>query len=332
MIRPNNELQTFLTAYKCSSEDQSQTPPIMYSFDILPNYSSDKIGKLGHSTSEISSISLNTDISAKSKQNFNFLLKLSKIELTPFSILNLAKKLMMSLHLLRAYINIEHPTIYDLVIAHFYREYRPISGLHPVVFWSSDCCNLTNFMLQLMNRVKESPNLSEYFVHAEFSTELEQQLEDNVQKVIKKHQDFLHFAEAVHVNWNPYKELLITLQTFKYVYFCSKEGLDYFRSIANPFDQEQKLLKDLVKEGHETEKDRELMNIIQSNCHRLELDKLMPKLQTLENFKKIQQNYEYLKTFEQLLDERKNEKLAFDSLVILNAELEKAKTFCMEKI
>uniref|UniRef100_A0A183BXQ6 Cullin domain-containing protein n=1 Tax=Globodera pallida TaxID=36090 RepID=A0A183BXQ6_GLOPA len=77
---------------------------------------------------------------------------------------------------------------------------------------------------------------------------------------------------AVHVNWNPYKELLITLQTFKYVYFCSKDGLDYFRSIANPFDQEQKLLKDLVKEGHETEKDRELMNIIQSNCHRLELD------------------------------------------------------------
>ncbi|KAI3410489.1 hypothetical protein GPALN_004590 [Globodera pallida] len=152
----------------------------------------------------------------------------------------------------RTDINIEHPAIYDLVIAHFYR----FSGSYSQVdFKVEDYCNLTNFMLQLMNRVKESPNLSEYFVHAKFSTELEQQL-------------------------------------------------------------------DLVKEGQETEKDRELMKII-NRINRLELNKLMPKLQTLENFEEIRQAYENLKVYERKCTE---------SEVTLNDELEKAKTFCMEKI
>uniref|UniRef100_A0A183BXQ7 HrgA protein n=1 Tax=Globodera pallida TaxID=36090 RepID=A0A183BXQ7_GLOPA len=53
--------------------------------------------------------------------------------------------------------------------------------------------------------------------------------------------------EAVHVNWNPYKELLITLHKFKYLYFCSKKGLEYFENIINRFDQKE-LMKDLPKE------------------------------------------------------------------------------------
>uniref|UniRef100_A0A914IC19 Uncharacterized protein n=1 Tax=Globodera rostochiensis TaxID=31243 RepID=A0A914IC19_GLORO len=150
---------------------------------------------------------------------------------------------------LRTMINIEHPTIYDLVIAHFCREYRPICGFHRVAFKQSNYCNLTNFMLQLMNRVKESPNFSEYFVHAEFPKELGQKLNA---KVINGYQDFLHFAEAVHVNWNPYKELLITLHKFIYLYLCSKNGLEYFKNIINRFDQKE-LMKDLPKEFGEGE-------------------------------------------------------------------------------
>uniref|UniRef100_A0A914IDG3 Uncharacterized protein n=1 Tax=Globodera rostochiensis TaxID=31243 RepID=A0A914IDG3_GLORO len=269
MIGPKNELQAFLAAYKCSSKDQSQTPPIMYSFDILPIYSNNNIGKLGHSTGEIVAISLNTDISATSKQNFNFLLKLSEIELTPFSILNLAKKIEDALNLQTPYINIEHPAIYDLVIAHFHRKYEAISSNYQVNFKVEHSCNLTNFMLQLMNRVKEPQNWSDYFVEAKFSTGFEQklgefhQLEDEYSKYcnkndvirqIKKHQDFLHFAEAVHVIWNPYKELLITLQTIKYVYLCSSNGSGYFESLINRFGQ-KKQLTDLVQECQETKKD-----------------------------------------------------------------------------
>ncbi|KAI3410487.1 hypothetical protein GPALN_004588 [Globodera pallida] len=216
MIGQNNELQAFLTAYKCSSKDQSQTPPIMYSFDILPNYSNNNIGKLGHSTGEISSISLNTDISAESKKNFNFLLKLSEIELTPFGILILAKKIEFDLRTSFAVINIKD--IYYLVLDHFYRI-GAISDFRKVDFKVLHYCNLTNFMLQLMNRVKKSPNLNTYFVEAKIPTELEQKLgefhnlekkysncdQNDVISEINKHQDFLHFAEAVHVNWNPYK-------------------------------------------------------------------------------------------------------------------------------
>ncbi|KAI3417976.1 hypothetical protein GPALN_010573 [Globodera pallida] len=258
MIGPNNELQAFLTAYKCSSEDQSQTPPIMYSFGILPNYSNDNIGKLGHSTSDISSIRLNKDISAESK-----------------------------------------------LIAHFYREYEAISSSYQVDFKHSHYCNLTNFMLQLMNRVQESPNLSEYFVNAKFSTELEQK--NYVSNDIKEHQDFIHFAEAVHVNWNPYKELLITLQNFNYVALRVRNGLGNFTAAIR-----DSFLYKLVK-------------MLQDK-----------KLQTLENFVEIEQICNKLKEMDELFDAGKgtksDEKSAFDLIVILNAELEKAKTFCMGKI
>uniref|UniRef100_A0A914IEN0 Uncharacterized protein n=1 Tax=Globodera rostochiensis TaxID=31243 RepID=A0A914IEN0_GLORO len=301
MIGPNNdELQAFLAAYKCSSEDQSETPPIMYSFGILPNYSNNNTGKLGHSTGEISSISLNTDISAESKKNFNFLLKLSEIELTPFGILILAKKIEFDLHSNFAVPNIKD--IYYLVLDHFYR-FGPISDFYKVNFKVEHYCNLVNFMLQLMNRVKKSPNSSDYFVEAKFSTELEQklgefhQLEDEYSKYcnkndvvrkINEYQDFLHFAEAVHVNWNPYKELLITLKTFKYVYFCSKKRLGYFGRIIERFDQKNELWNDL-------------------------------------------QNYKELMAIERKGTEN-DDKNAFDFIVILNAELEKAKTFCIGKI
>uniref|UniRef100_A0A914IBZ5 Uncharacterized protein n=1 Tax=Globodera rostochiensis TaxID=31243 RepID=A0A914IBZ5_GLORO len=202
MIGSNNdELQTFLKAYKCSSEDQSERPPIMYSFGILPNYSEEIIGKLGHSASKISSISLNTDISAASKQNFNLLLKLSEIELTPFSILNLAKTIEFDLQSL----------------------------------------------LTFTENTKQFPAITRWILS--LKVEYSKNCEQNDVRKINEHQDFLHFAEAVHVNWNPYKELLIALKTFKYVYLCSETGLGYFGSIIERFDQ--KLLNDLVKEARE---------------------------------------------------------------------------------
>uniref|UniRef100_A0A914IEN2 Uncharacterized protein n=1 Tax=Globodera rostochiensis TaxID=31243 RepID=A0A914IEN2_GLORO len=245
MIGPKNELQTFLTAYKCSSKDQSKTPPIIYSF--------------GHSTGEIVAISLNKNISTESKQNFNFLLKLSEIELTPFDILILAKEIEFDLHSNFAGPNIKD--IYYLVLDHFYR-FGPISEFYKVEFKVEHYCNLVNFMLQLMNRVKESPNLSEYFVNAEFSTELEQK--------------FSPFCGGCPCELEPIQRTINYIKNVQIRLFILK------------------LWQDLVNEGQETEEDQ-LMAIERKGT---------------EN----------------------DDKNAFGLIVTLNDELEKAKTFCIEKI
>ncbi|KAI3410358.1 hypothetical protein GPALN_004459 [Globodera pallida] len=355
-------LEAFLTAYKCANVGENQQR-MMYSYKtiacpkltishikMLPIYK-DKNNELSLNLSnEIAEINIYKTNSASAEQNFNFLLNLSAVDLTPFSIVFLARQIH---RIMNAFIMKEEKFRFDfdnvqlskLAIAHFtgksiayYKKYDEKS------FWTSldAICiiHLSNFMVNLLNGILNSPKLNTYFVHTGLSKELEeeqqffshrlnqysQKLDEKLQNENVEREHYLHFEDAIRINWNPYKkEMFKLIQVLKYQCFCSTElySLGFNKGFEKELHKEcDEMYKILVSEG------KDLLfgvEIIASD----EKNELLKPLQPLENIEQIKKAYEKLKTF---LKEKRNGKCnekeekenGYNAIVKLNKEFGKA--------
>uniref|UniRef100_A0A914IFA6 Uncharacterized protein n=1 Tax=Globodera rostochiensis TaxID=31243 RepID=A0A914IFA6_GLORO len=322
-------LEAFLTAYKCANVGESQQPMIysyktidcppltIYSYKILPINNNGQSLNLSDKIALIKFCKTKTD---SAERNFNFLLKLSDVDVTPFAIVKLAKDIRGGIENGAMAMEIDKMNLSQLAGAHFtghsftdYKKKNPSASMFQATLKDGGSFCLSNFLLNLLNRTLNLPNLEKYFVATNLSEELKaKQLEakeklflgrfndkysqkdvESWKNEIAKREYYLHFEEAIHINWNPAKEMFILIQLVKYKCFCTTELYDWRRN--------DKFYRALHKECDEMRKNDELYGKDRlSGVGKIAADEQnahLTPLQTLENFEQIKMAYEKLKTY-----------------------------------
>ncbi|KAI3407816.1 hypothetical protein GPALN_014154 [Globodera pallida] len=145
-------LEAFLTAYKCANLDESQQPIIysyktidcptltIYSYKILPFYKNN--GQSWNLSDEIASIKFCKTKTDSAERNFNFLLKLSDVDVTPFAIVYLAEDIRSGIEYGKMTMEIEMLIkifIFVFIKLLFLAKIDKVSSCQ-VVLWDNDCC------------------------------------------------------------------------------------------------------------------------------------------------------------------------------------------------
>uniref|UniRef100_A0A914ICC3 Uncharacterized protein n=1 Tax=Globodera rostochiensis TaxID=31243 RepID=A0A914ICC3_GLORO len=347
---------------KCANIGEKNQQPMIYSYKIiegptltfsymkmLPIYKENNELSL-HMSDEIAEIKIYKTPTSSADQNFDFLLKLSAVDLTPFSIVHFAQQIHCSIKQGTARLEYDNVKLSQLAIVHFTgesltyhkKEYFPGCSFRPKV--DAFCIiHLSNFMVNLLNGILNSPNLNNYFVHTGLSVELwaeqvffsdlfktyndGQCVEFNRKKklIVEREEHYLHFEDAFHINWNPYKEMFKLIQVLKYQCFCSTElySLGFNEGFENGLRNECEEMR------KNDELDGKRPNLGTDTITNDEQNMRLTPLKTLENFEQIKKAYEKLKMF---LNEKRYGKCnkkeekedGYNAIVKLNEEFGKA--------
>uniref|UniRef100_A0A183CDI6 DUF4435 domain-containing protein n=1 Tax=Globodera pallida TaxID=36090 RepID=A0A183CDI6_GLOPA len=221
--------------------------------------------------------------------------------------------------------DINNMKIFELVGAHFngysrlidYKKKKNPSASKFEASLKGEYFCLSNFLLNLLNRTLNLPNLKKYFVNTDLSKELSEKLKakqsetgkfydyhfkrynqedvESWKDKIVEHEHYLHFEEAIHINWNPNKEMFILIQLLKYRCFCPTR-LYYFVDRFNK-NLGEELRNDCLKMRESYELDGKILYSSEQIIAGDKQNKLLKHLETLENFGQIEKAYEKLKMF-----------------------------------
>uniref|UniRef100_A0A183BIG2 Uncharacterized protein n=1 Tax=Globodera pallida TaxID=36090 RepID=A0A183BIG2_GLOPA len=185
---------------------------------------------------------------------------------------------------------------------------------------------LSNFLLNLLNRTLNLPNLEKYFVDTDLLKELKENQTFYNQFNNKSNQKGVE--NAIHINLNPNKEMFILIQQLKYRCFCSTQLYDLVPG-------KKYLYSELRNECDE------MYEILVSERKELFYDPIAAKnnlkhLETLENFEQIKNAYEKLKPFIEIKMKEnwtdKEEDDGYKVIVELNEEFGNAFKKLLEEI
>uniref|UniRef100_A0A914IE18 Uncharacterized protein n=1 Tax=Globodera rostochiensis TaxID=31243 RepID=A0A914IE18_GLORO len=225
-------LEAFLTGYKCANVDENQHPMIysyktidcpiltIYSYKILPINNNGQLLNLSDKIASIKFCKTKTD---SAERNFNFLLKLSDVDVTPFAIVKLAEDIRWGIEYGQMDIEIDNMDLSDLAGAHFtghsfidYKNKNPSNSMFQASLHGEVSFCLRKFLLNLLNRTLNLPNLENYFVDTNLSKELKKKQLETKQKLLwDRYNTYIKkdVEKAIHINWNPHREWKLTTRS-----------------------------------------------------------------------------------------------------------------------